>query len=60
MLGDGLEQDMQKLVDTYKCEWNEVVDSPELREKFSHFVNDSESDPDIEFVPMREQKMPAP
>lgn len=34
-----LEDEMQLMVDTYKCEWKEVVDNPELRKRFTHFVN---------------------
>ncbi|MCE7040553.1 nitrite reductase large subunit NirB [Dyadobacter sp. CY312] len=51
-----LERDMQALIDVYQCEWKEVVDSPELRKRFSHFVNVSVKDPSIQFEPMREQK----
>ena len=28
-----LEREMQFMVDTYKCEWKEVVNNPELRKK---------------------------
>ena len=59
-LAEEFEQDMQKLVDTYTCEWKEVVNNPELRKKFSPFVNSEEHDTSIEFVSMRDQKMPTP
>ncbi|MFY7899691.1 MAG: nitrite reductase (NAD(P)H), partial [Chitinophagaceae bacterium] len=52
-----LEADMQLLVNTYKCEWKEAVENPEIRKRFSHFVNAPETkDPSIQFVPMRDQK----
>lgn len=52
-----LEKEMQSLVDNYKCEWKEVVDSPELRKRFNHFVNaPEEKDPTIQFDEMRDQK----
>ncbi len=52
-----LEREMQLLVDSYKCEWKEVVDNPELQKKFSHFVNaPEEKDPSVKFEAMREQK----
>ncbi len=52
-----LEREMQLLVDSYKCEWKEVVDNPELQKKFNHFVNaPDEKDPSVKFEPMREQK----
>lgn len=52
-----LEEEMQSLVDSYKCEWKEVVETPELRKRFSHFVNaPEEKDPTIQFDELREQK----
>lgn len=55
-----LDTEMQHLVDTYKCEWKEAVENPEIRAKYTHFVNSTEEDENIEFVSLREQKMPAP
>ena len=53
----GLEAEMQLLVDTYECEWKEVVNNPELQKRFSHFVNaPEEKDPTTQFEPMRDQK----
>lgn len=55
-IADQLEEEMQGLVDTYHCEWTEVVNSPELKKRFAHFVNaPEEKDPNIKFAPMREQ-----
>lgn len=55
-----LESEMQSLVDKYKCEWKEVVDSPELRKRFNHFVNaPGDKDPTIQFEGLREQKKAA-
>jgi nitrite reductase (NADH) large subunit len=48
-----LERQMEFLVDTYKCEWAEVVRDPEKRRLFKQFV------PTIEFVKERQQKRPA-
>jgi len=51
-----LEAEMQSLVDAYACEWKEVVDKPELRKRFAHFVNaPDEKDPSVAFEPMRDQ-----
>jgi nitrite reductase (NADH) large subunit len=56
-IGSQLEQEMQSLVDNYKCEWKEAIENPEIRKRFSHFVNAPEAkDPSIQFEPMREQK----
>jgi nitrite reductase (NADH) large subunit len=52
-----LEQEMQFLVDNYKCEWKEVVDNPELSKRFNHFVNaPEEKDPTVKFETLRDQK----
>lgn len=53
------EQEMQALVDSFKCEWKEVVTNPQLRRKFQAFVNTEEPDTQIEFIGLRNQKMPA-
>jgi nitrite reductase (NADH) large subunit len=54
-----LEQDMQALVDTYKCEWKEVVESPELRQRFRHFLNSDGGDETLAWARERDQKRPA-
>jgi nitrite reductase (NADH) large subunit len=52
---DQLEEEMQTLVNAFHCEWREVVESPELRKKFVHFVNaPQEKDPTVGFDSMRE------
>lgn len=50
------EAEMDALVDSYKCEWREAIENPEIRKRFVHFVNAPETkDPTIAFVPMRDQ-----
>lgn len=56
---DELEQRMQHLVDTYKCEWKEVVNDPEKRKLYHQFVNSDANQTDIEFVDERGQTRPA-
>jgi nitrite reductase (NADH) large subunit len=56
---DELEKQMQLIVDTYHCEWAEVVNDPEKRRLFNQFVNTDETEPTIEFVKEREQHHPA-
>ncbi|MBV9124034.1 MAG: nitrite reductase small subunit NirD, partial [Planctomycetes bacterium] len=56
---DELEKQMQYFVDTYKCEWTEVVNDPEKRRLFKQFANTDETEPTIEFVKEREHKRPA-
>ncbi|WP_420402035.1 nitrite reductase large subunit NirB [Flagellimonas sp.] len=53
-----LDMEMQHYADTYKCEWKEAVETPEIRSRYTHFVNSEEEDSNIEYVPMRGQKMP--
>jgi nitrite reductase (NADH) large subunit len=54
-----LESDMAHLVETYHCEWAEVVRDPELRARFNHFANSPESDEAVKLVPEREMLRPA-
>lgn len=50
------EAEMESLVQNYKCEWREAVENPEVRKRFTHFVNAPEvKDPTVTFVPMRDQ-----
>ncbi len=59
-IAEQLERDMQHLVDTYHCEWAEVVKDPTLRARFRHFVNSEEGDENVTFVPAREMHHPRP
>jgi nitrite reductase (NADH) large subunit len=54
-----LEQEMQRLVDSYSCEWAEVVRRPEKRAQFRHFANSPAGDPTIRLVTERQQRRPA-
>lgn len=54
-----LEDEMQKLIGTYQCEWTTVVRDPKRREHFKSFVNSDERDTVIEMVDERGQKRPA-
>ncbi len=55
-LGEQFEQEMNLLVEAYKCEWKEVVNNPALRKRFTHFVNaPAVKDPYAKFEPMRDQ-----
>lgn len=54
------EMEMQGLVDAYKCEWKAAIEDPDIRKKFSHFVNaPEEKDPTVKFDEMRGQKRAA-
>jgi nitrite reductase (NADH) large subunit len=58
-LGAELEADMQRLVDTYECEWKTAISDPETLKRFRHFVNSDEPDRDVVFVAERGQIRPA-
>jgi nitrite reductase (NADH) large subunit len=54
-----LERRIQYLVDTYACEWKDVVNDPVKRAEFRHFVNDARGDDSIVSVVERGQRRPA-
>jgi nitrite reductase (NADH) large subunit len=54
-----LEKQVQFLVDTYRCEWKEVVNDPERRQLFQQFANTDETESCVEFVTERAQRRPA-
>lgn len=58
-IADELESMMQRVVDTYRCEWKEVVNDPAKRRFFNQFMNTAETEPDIEIVSERGQQRPA-
>jgi nitrite reductase (NADH) large subunit len=50
------EAEMQTFVNSYQCEWKHAVETPEIRSRFSHFINSDEKDPSVKFEGLREQK----
>ena len=54
-----LDSMMQFLVDSYRCEWADVVNDPEKRRLFRQFVNTDDTEPTIEIVAERGQRRPA-
>lgn len=57
-IAEELDTEMQYYADTYKCEWKEAVETPEVRSRYTHFVNSDDTDSNIEYVALRDQKMP--
>jgi nitrite reductase (NADH) large subunit len=53
-----LEEDMEKLIAAYSCEWKDAVTDLEKRKHFRHFANSDEADPTLAFRDMRGQKIP--
>ncbi len=58
-LASELEAMIQRLIDTYQCEWAAVVRDPKKRRRFRQFANTEESEPCIEIVSERGQQRPA-
>ncbi|HSJ96054.1 MAG TPA: nitrite reductase large subunit NirB, partial [Myxococcota bacterium] len=54
-----LEADMRTLVDSYRCEWKEVVADPALRARFRHFADGAQAGGESAFVRERGQRRPA-
>jgi nitrite reductase (NADH) large subunit len=57
-IAEQLEKEMEFMVETYQCEWRTVVENPELRKRFKHFVNTPKPDPTMEFKEERGQRFP--
>eukprot|EP00127_Corallochytrium_limacisporum_P006621 Clim_evm50s231 gene=Clim_evmTU50s231 len=59
-IAEELERQMEAHVGSYKCEWKEVVEDPELIAEFKQFINTDETEkPTIEPIDQRGQKRPA-
>ncbi|HVJ25688.1 MAG TPA: nitrite reductase small subunit NirD, partial [Burkholderiales bacterium] len=43
-IGAELEADMEKHVASYRCEWQEAIETPAILERFRHFVNSDAPD----------------
>ena len=58
-IGAELEADMQRVIDSYECEWKKTIGDPVALKRFRHFVNSDRSDSRIVFVDERGQPRPA-
>jgi nitrite reductase (NADH) large subunit len=58
-IGAELEREMQSLVDSYTCEWAEVVRDPAKRARFRHFAGTRAGDSTVRLVEERGQRRPA-
>jgi len=54
-----LEEQMERVVGTYQCEWKTTIEDPDKLKRFRTFVNAKESDRNIIFVSERGQPRPA-
>jgi len=58
-IGAELEADMQKHVAGYECEWKKAIETPEILQRFRHFVNSDQPDRNVIFIAERGQIRPA-
>jgi nitrite reductase (NADH) large subunit len=58
-IGAELEAAMQKHVESYECEWKKAIETPEILQRFRHFVNSDEPDRNVIFIAERGQIRPA-
>jgi nitrite reductase (NADH) large subunit len=58
-IGAELEADMQRVIDTYECEWKKTISDPEALRRFRHFINSDRPDGRVVFVDERGQPRPA-
>ncbi|WLD59559.1 nitrite reductase large subunit NirB [Salinispirillum sp. LH 10-3-1] len=54
-----LEAQMQRVVETYQCEWKTTLNNPEALKRFRQNINDNSDDPCVVMVPERGQPRPA-
>jgi nitrite reductase (NADH) large subunit len=58
-IGEELEADMRRIIDTYECEWKKAINDPDTLGRFRHFINSDEPDDNVVFVEERGQLRPA-
>ena len=58
-IGAELEAAMQMHVESYECEWKKAIETPEILNRFRHFVNSDEPDRNVIFIAERGQVRPA-
>ncbi|SIO95191.1 nitrite reductase large subunit NirB [Vibrio spartinae] len=54
-----LEADIRRLIENYRCEWQQTLDDPHSLKRFSHFINSDLRDDNVQFVSQRQQHRPA-
>ena len=55
-----LDADMERHVETYRCEWTETLDDPARMARFVEFVNAPDENSTPVWISERGQRMPAP
>jgi nitrite reductase (NADH) large subunit len=57
-IGAELEADMQRVIDSYECEWKKTINDPAALRRFRHFINSDRPDGRVVFVDERGQRRP--
>ena len=57
-IGAELEADMERVIDTYACEWKVAIEDPQTLRRFRHFINSDDADDRVVFVDERGQPRP--
>ena len=55
-IAEDMEREMEALIQSYTCEWKDVIENPEKQKRFHHFGNDAAVDETVHFVSERGQK----
>lgn len=58
-IAEELERDMAASLANYQCEWKTTIEDPAKASRFRHFINSTDIDADVVFVPERDQIRPA-
>jgi nitrite reductase (NADH) large subunit len=58
-IGAELEADIQRVIDTYECEWKKTISDPQALRRFRHLINSDRPDGHVVFVDERGQPRPA-
>ncbi|WP_416412290.1 nitrite reductase large subunit NirB [Pantoea sp. App145] len=58
-IGATLEQEMQRVVDRYQCEWHTTLADPSRRALFSATINSDQPDETLHYSEVRGQRQPA-
>ncbi|QZA80162.1 nitrite reductase large subunit NirB [Deefgea piscis] len=58
-IAEQLENDLASIRSQYQCEWKTTLSDADQLARFAHFINSEAHDPNVQFVPAREQIRPA-
>lgn len=58
-VNDQLEAEIARLRDAFACEWTETLKNPQAQQRFKHFINSEQRDPNVQMVAERQQHRPA-